>query len=130
MSFETATIVLVGLCNGNSILQTLIGTVIFRKDEVDQLEPLLIDIQIGEDNGTPKNPFKPSFQWKRKGQYGISFPVNRCHGVLINLDVQNNKYRFITGTNRGDSGSGGPISHGGPELASILDALFFKGTMI
>lgn len=119
-----ATIVLVGLCNEDPFLQTLIGTIVFREGNDGKLEPQLINVQIGEDEGTPKNPFKPNFSWKKKGQYGFSFPVARGHGVVITLDAEKGKYHFMTGINRGDSGSSGPISHGGPELATSLDKLF------
>lgn len=124
MDLEITTIVLVGLCNENRFLQTLIGTIVFRKNDVGQMEPQLIDITIGEDEGTPKNPFKPKFNWKMKGKYGLSFPIGRGHGVMISLDSEKGEYHFITGINYGDSGSGGPISHGGPELADALDELF------
>jgi hypothetical protein len=124
MSPKSATIVLVGLCNEEPLLQTLIGTIVFREGDGSQLEPRLINVQIGEDEGTPKNPFKPDFKWKKKGQYGFSFPVGSGHGVMIMLDAEKQKYDFTTGINHGDSGSSGPISHGGPELASVLDTLF------
>ena len=124
MDLEMATIVLVGLCNGDPLLQTLIGTVVFLEGDAGRLEPQLINVQVGEGNGTPKNPFKPDFKWKAKGQYGFSFPVAGGHGVMITLDAEKKKYCFITGINHGGSGSSGPLSHGGPELATALDALF------
>lgn len=122
---DMATIVLVGLCNEEPLLQTLIGLIVFRTAENDMLEPQLINVQIGEDVGIPSNPYKPTFQWKKRGQYGIVFPIARGHGILLNLDAVAQKYVFITGINHGDSGSSGPISHGGPELTSVLDTILF-----
>ncbi len=119
MNLEMTTIVLVGLCNGDSFLQTFIGTVVFRKDSSGKLEPQLINVQVGDD-GTPKNPFKPDFKWKKKAQYGFSFGRE----VMITLDAEKKKYDFMTGINHGDSGSSGPLSNGGPELLIALDTLF------
>lgn len=121
---DIAVIVLVGLCNEDLLLQELIGTIVFREDGSGKMEPQLISVQIGEDEGTPRNPFKPTFAWKMKGQYGFSYPVARGDGVMINLDAVKGKYSFSTGLGRGSSGSSGPISNGGPELAAALDKLF------
>ncbi len=125
MSINEATIVLVGLCNEEPLFQTLIGTVVFRESDNGQYEPRLIDIKIGEDEGKQKNQLKKNFQWKMKGNYGLSFPVGRGHGVMITLDCDKKKYHFTTGINHGDSGSSGSISHGGPELVAALDTIFF-----
>ena len=44
MDLEMATIVLVGLCNGDPLLQTLIGTVVFLEGDAGRLEPQLINV--------------------------------------------------------------------------------------
>ena len=44
--------------------------------------------------------------------------------MALNLDKESGRYRFMTGINRGDSGSSGPLSNGGPELVDVLDQLF------
>lgn len=124
-SFESATIVLVGLCNKNPFYQTLLGTIVFRENDQGQKEPQLIDTQLDEEEGLPSNPYKPRFDWKMKGQYGLTFPrVARGHGVTISLNKEKGEYRFMTGINRGDSGSSGPLSNGGSELVDLLDKLF------
>lgn len=123
MNLESVTIVLVGLCNNGQFFQTLIGTIVFRRDDAGRLEPQLINVQPGEDEGTPDNPFKPEFVLNSKGKYVFSFPVAGGHGVLISLDAESEKYLFRTGLNYGDSGSGGPISNGGPQLVAALDEL-------
>ena len=123
-TLEYATIVLVGCCNGDPRLQTYIGTIVFREDGSGNMEPRLINITVGEDVGTPQNPFVPTFVWKRKGGYGVSFPVARGHGIMITLDADKHEYRFTTGISHGDSGSSGPITHGGPELVVALNELF------
>src|SRR3989344_5306225 len=124
-SLEYASIVLVGLCNADPLLQTLLGTLVFRQGEDAQLEPQLIYVQLDGKDGLPSNPYKPRFDWKMKGRYGLSFPTfARGHGVAINLDKDKGRYHFVTGINHGDSGSSGPLSNGGPELVDVLDQLF------
>lgn len=118
MSLKSATIVLVGLCNEEPLLQTLIGTIVFRKDDSGQLEPRLINIRTGETDGTGSNPFRPKWNWRSQGSYSLSF-----NDVHIVLDIANSSYRFSTGTHY-DTGSSGTISNGGPELVLALDMLF------
>jgi len=118
MFTKSAMIVLVGLCNEEPLLQDYIGTIVFRKNYGGEFEPQLINIRIGEEKGTNSNPFKPKWQWKKKGSYGLSFG-----DVFLKLDADNSKYFFSTGTYY-DSGSSGPISNGGLELIMMLDALF------
>ena len=123
--FESATVVLVGLCNEEPLLQSLIGIIVFRNDDSGQLQPNLIDLLSGEEVGSAKNPFKPTFLAKRKGEYMFSFPdVGQGHGVMIRLYRTEGKYDFVTGINSRDSGSSGPLSNGGPELADALDEIF------
>lgn len=119
-------IVLVGHCNSNPQLQELIGTVVLRENEESQLEPRLIYHFSQEEPGTAKKPLKPEIKWKSKGEYGLHFPdfAGRS-GVMIILNKNEGKYRFITGTNPKDTGSSGPLSNGGPELVEVLDELFF-----
>lgn len=124
MELEFTTLVLVGCCNGDSHHQTLIGIIVFREDSSGNMDPRLINVTVGDDVGTPQNPFVPTFEWNRKGQYGLLFPVAGGHGVMITLDTVAEKYWFMTGINYGDSGSSGPITHGGPELVRALDQLF------
>ncbi len=125
MELKTTSIVLVGLCNEEIRLQSLLGIILFRKGEGDKLEPCLFDPLSGEESGSAKTPFKPSFSWKKKGQYGLCFPdVARGHGVMLNLNKEQGKYCFLTGINGRDSGSSGPLSNGGPELVDALDELF------
>ena len=120
-----ASVVLVGLCNGDPLAQALLGQIVFRENGEGQLEPRLVDPTPGEEAGSRKNPFKTTFQWKRKGSYGLCFPdVARGHGVSVTLDKNEGKYYFTTGINHGDSGSSGPLSNGGPELVDVLDVLF------
>ena len=122
---EFASIVLAGLCNADPLAQVLIGTVVFREGEDGKREPRLIYLTLGEEDGSAKNPFKPEFQWKMKGSYGLLFRgVGRGHGVSISVDKNKGEYYFSTGINHGDSGSSGPLSNGGPELVDVLDVLF------
>ncbi len=118
-----ATIVLVGHCNANPYLQMLIGTIVFRQNSKKQLEPFLIDIHVGDDQGTQSNPCELVFSIKRRGYY-----VFYCSLVggsrVINLDGKLKRFTFLTGIGIGDSGAGGPIVNGGPELVSAIDQLF------
>lgn len=126
ISLESTSIVLVGLCNEEIRLQSLLGMVVFYGGVDQKLEPRLIDVfsRPGE-YGSSRKPFKPTFQWMERGRYGLCFPdVAKGHGLMINLDKPNGKYSFITGINSRDSGSSGPLSNGGPELVDALDELF------
>lgn len=121
MKPANATIVLVGLCNEEPLLQTLIGTIVFRKNDKGEFEPQLINIRTGTEEGTNSNPFKPVFQTKQKGMYTLTFPGD---DVRISLDRQKNEYTFLTGLNAHDSGTCGPLSNGGQELTDVLDEVF------
>ncbi|MDQ5969178.1 MAG: hypothetical protein QG579_335 [Patescibacteria group bacterium] len=122
MELKIASIVLVGLCNGDVYLQDLLGTIIFRENEANQLEPQLVNHFHGEEGGSPH---KAELTWKSKGNYGLSFPsFAGRHGVMIILDRDENKYWFVTG-NAKDSGSSGPLSNGGSELVNALDQLYY-----
>lgn len=124
MNLETATIVLVGLCNADRYLQMLIGTIVFRQNSKNQLEPFLIDIHVGEDQGTPEKPFELVFSIRGRGRYVFYCSQAGGNGVLISLDGKQKRFTFMTGIGRGDSGTGGPIVNGGLELVSALDQLF------
>lgn len=122
MDLKHITIVLVGHCNEDPHLQELIGTVVFRENEGGQLEPILINHFHGKEGGSPHGV---ELKWKSKGVYGLCFPsFAGRHGVMITLDRDQKKYRFITGHAK-DSGSSGPLSNGGPELTDVLDQLYY-----
>ena len=123
MELNTATsIVLVGLCNEDVYLQDLLGTIVFRENEENKLEPQLVNHFDGKEGGSPH---KAELKWKSKGAYGLCFPsFAGGHGVMITLDRDQNKYWFITGSVK-DSGSSGPLSNGGPELTNALDQLYY-----
>lgn len=127
MNIKSASIVLIGLCNEEPLLQTLIGEIVLRRSQVDEkLEPRLIKIVVGETEGTPSSPFALHFVSKHKGVYHITCSI---HGdtVLIMLDAPLRRYRFVTGFGGKDLGTSGPICNGGNELATVLDELFFPG---
>lgn len=125
MELKHTSIVVVGLCNEEIRLQTLIGVIVFREGKEGKLEPCLISPSKGEDEGSGSNPFRPEFHWRAKGKYGLCFPREAGgHGVLLLLDKERGRYRFMTGINGRDSGSSGPLSNGGPELVDVLDELF------
>jgi len=124
-SLKHTSVVLVGLCNEDPLLQILLGTLVFRQGQEEQVEPQLIYVQLDSKVGLPSNPFKPRFDWKMKGCYGLSFPsFAGDHGVTLNLDKEKGIYHFTTGINHGGIGSSGPLCNGGPELVDVLDQLF------
>lgn len=126
MELKSTSIVLVGHCNEDPRLQELIGTIVFRKEQGTELQPRLIYHFSGEERGSGKDPYPPTFEWKKKGDYGLCFPeFAGRNGVMILLNRSRSKYWFTTGTNPRDSGSSGPLSNGGPELTHALDELFF-----
>lgn len=125
MELKHTSIVVVGLCNEEIRLQTLIGVIVFREGQEGKLEPCLISPSKGEDEGSGSNPFRPEIQSSSKGKYSLCFPREAGgHGVILFLDKEKGKYRFMTGINARDSGSSGPLSNGGPELVEALDELF------
>lgn len=125
MNLKTASIFLVGLCNEEPLSQILLGRAIFTDADDIGLHMALIDPATREEIGSAKHPFFPTYQWKKQGEYGLLFPrAAGGVGVMINLNKNTGRYRFITGVNRGDDGSSGPIVNGGPELVDVLDTLF------
>ena len=111
MSIYSSTVVLVGLCNNNPMLQTCLGTF---KISIQASVPILM-------NMLTDGMEKVTVDFYHSDRHGDSYTFEKyCngHGLTIRKD-ENGQWKFSTGLHGYDSGSSGILINGGPEMEQL-----------